>query len=224
LSCFDCAYYQALVEAEKYDGYEVHGYCHKKAVSAYPVYIPEGTCKEKYIKGMISAEWINVVLDGVIGCTFEVQGHSGGKICSYVRAYSSEKGLYDVNYIRKDGEKLWLRNVLVIYGSLSYEGKTVIIHYPKHHMKKKEHNRNDLLESVLGCRIQTHYGTGGIVESYSGPYENGYYSIIYREQREGQRPGICGINTIKTDNGVITCEGVPLKIKGCEKEIQLTFF
>ena len=31
--------------------------------------------------------------------------------------------------------------------------------------------KNPVLDSIVGCRIQTHYGTGGIVTSYSGPHE-----------------------------------------------------
>lgn len=86
----------------------------------------------------------------------------------------------------------------------------------------------DILENLIGCRIQTHYGTSGIVTSYSGPYEEvaplgkGCYTIRYRHEDE-VKPS-CWINSIKIENGVITCEGIPLKILDREENVQTSLF
>lgn len=87
--------------------------------------------------------------------------------------------------------------------------------------------KNALLEALIGCRIQTHYGTGGVVASYSGPYDDEHWghnswSITYKADRD--RTPQCYINSIKTDGGVITCEGIPLKVIGREEETQMSLF
>jgi len=85
--------------------------------------------------------------------------------------------------------------------------------------------RNEILENLIGCRIQTHYGTGGIVTSYSGPHEMygpGSWSIQYRH--DGEKIPHCNINSIKIENSVITCEGKPLKILGSEEDTQMSLF
>lgn len=85
--------------------------------------------------------------------------------------------------------------------------------------------KNDMLESIIGCRIQTHYGTGGIVTSYSGPHEAygpGSWSIRYRH--DGDKIPKYNINSIKIESRVITCEGVPLKILGREENTQMSLF
>jgi len=85
--------------------------------------------------------------------------------------------------------------------------------------------KNESLEEIIGCRIRTHYGTGGIVTSYSGPYETygpGSWSIQYRH--DGDKISKCNINSIKIENGVITCEGKPLEIVGREADTQISLF
>lgn len=92
-----------------------------------------------------------------------------------------------------------------------------------------EHKKNSVLDALIGCRIQTHYGTGGIVTSYSGPYDDdelpwgkGRYTIQYR--RENEKKPSCWINSIKVENDVVTCEGVLLQILGREEESQMSLF
>jgi len=87
--------------------------------------------------------------------------------------------------------------------------------------------KNAILESLIGCQIQTHYGTGGVVTSYSGPFETerwgkGCWSIQYRHN--GDVKPTCWINSIKIKNGVITCEDVPLKVLGREENTQMSLF
>jgi len=65
------------------------------------------------------------------------------------------------------------------------------------------------LKAIIGCHIETHYGTGGIVTDVSGPYENGFYTITYKHPRDGKK---CWINSITVKENNVLCEGVPLKI------------
>lgn len=84
--------------------------------------------------------------------------------------------------------------------------------------------KNPLLDRIIGCRIRTHYNTGGIVESYSGPhdmYGPGSWTVVYRDQRDN---GKCWINSIKAEGMTITCEGQPLEIFECERDTQLSLF
>lgn len=72
----------------------------------------------------------------------------------------------------------------------------------------------ELLSSLIGKEIRTHYDTGGIVFNVSGPYNSyglGSWTINYtKDGKKSNSPSI--INSIKVENGVITCEGEPLKI------------
>jgi len=77
----------------------------------------------------------------------------------------------------------------------------------------------DLLSKIIGKEIRTHYNTGGIVTSISGPYydksRKAPYSIIYtKDGKESKSPSF--LNTINVKDGVITCEGKPLQIVGEE--------
>lgn len=67
----------------------------------------------------------------------------------------------------------------------------------------------DLVKSIIGHRIETHYGTGGIVDGVSGPYEDGFYTITYKHLVDGKK---CWINSITVKENTVLCEGVPLKI------------
>lgn len=85
--------------------------------------------------------------------------------------------------------------------------------------------KNSVLDALIGCRIQTHYGTGGIVTSYYGPHEaygSDSWTIQYRHKNE-KKPS-CWINSIKVENGVITCEGIPLQILDREEDSQMSLF
>jgi len=85
--------------------------------------------------------------------------------------------------------------------------------------------KNPLLEALIGCRIKTHYGTGGIVTSYCGPhdaYGAGSWSIYYRH--DGDKTPKYNINSIKIENGVIACEGRPLTIMRQEDDAQESLF
>ncbi|HZK58080.1 MAG TPA: hypothetical protein VFD17_07200 [Clostridia bacterium] len=76
----------------------------------------------------------------------------------------------------------------------------------------------EILKNLIGCRIDTHYNTGGIVTDVNGPFHDGYYTLFYAHDRDGSR---CWINSIKVDDDLVTCEGVPLKISGQSKPRQL---
>jgi hypothetical protein len=72
----------------------------------------------------------------------------------------------------------------------------------------------ELLSSLIGKKIRTHYDTGGIVFNVSGPhnaYGPGSWSINYTEDGK-KRKNFSIINSIKVENGVITCDGKPLQI------------
>lgn len=75
------------------------------------------------------------------------------------------------------------------------------------------------VKQLIGCEIKTHYGTGGIVTRIIGPFEDGNYTIVYKHSRDGSR---CWINTIKCQDGIITCENIPLQILGRVEPYQIT--
>jgi hypothetical protein len=78
----------------------------------------------------------------------------------------------------------------------------------------------ELLLTLIGKEIRTHYNTGGIVFNISGPhtaYGPGSWSINYSEDGKKHK-NFSIINSIKVENGVITCEGKPLRIIELEKE------
>ena len=84
-----------------------------------------------------------------------------------------------------------------------------------------------LLSALIGKKIITHYNAGGIVTKIIGPhnayiigphnaYGPGTWTINYtKDGKKSKNPYI--INSIKIENGVITCEGKPLQIIGEEK-------
>lgn len=45
------------------------------------------------------------------------------------------------------------------------------------------------LQKIIGCRIKTHYNTGGIVTRISGPHGN-FYTLNYEDPRDRH---ICNI-------------------------------
>lgn len=67
----------------------------------------------------------------------------------------------------------------------------------------------DLVKSIIGFRIDTHYCSGGIVDGVSGPYEDDFYTITYKHEINGKK---CWINSITVKENTILCEGIPLKI------------
>jgi transcriptional regulator with XRE-family HTH domain len=67
----------------------------------------------------------------------------------------------------------------------------------------------DLVKAIIGCRIETHYGTVGIVDEVIGPFEDGFYTIVYKHPVDGKK---CWINSITGKDNTVLCEGVPLKI------------
>lgn len=79
---------------------------------------------------------------------------------------------------------------------------------------EKEAADRELLSALIGKEIKTHYNTGGIVTNVIGPhnmYGPGSWSINYTpDGKKSKSPFI--INSIKIENGVITCEGKPLQI------------
>lgn len=72
----------------------------------------------------------------------------------------------------------------------------------------------ELLSQLIGKEIKTHYNTGGIVTNIIGPHDRygpGSWTINYtKDGKKSKNPFI--INSIKVENGVITCEGKPLEI------------
>lgn len=72
----------------------------------------------------------------------------------------------------------------------------------------------NLLSTLIGKEIRTHYNTGGIVTNVIGPhnaYGPGSWTINYTEDGK-KRKNPCIINSIKVENGIITCDGKPLQI------------
>jgi hypothetical protein len=76
----------------------------------------------------------------------------------------------------------------------------------------------ELLSTLIGKEIRTHYNTGGIVTNIAGQHPAngpGLWTINYtKDGKKSKNP--CIINSIGIENGVITCEGKPLQI--IEKE------
>lgn len=84
--------------------------------------------------------------------------------------------------------------------------------------------KNEFLDAIIGCRVRTHYGSELLIAYYCGPHEMygpGSWTVGYKDER-----GHVGahLNSIKTDGGVITCEGRPLEILGREAETQTSLF
>lgn len=72
----------------------------------------------------------------------------------------------------------------------------------------------NLLSTLIGKEIRTHYNTGGIVTNVIGPhnaYGPGSWTINYTKDGK-KRKNPCIINSIKVENGIITCDGKPLQI------------
>lgn len=84
--------------------------------------------------------------------------------------------------------------------------------------------KNEFLDAILGCRVKAHYGSEILITYYYGPHD-GYgsdsWSIGYKDER-----GHVGahFNSIKVENGVITCEGKPLEIFSREADTQTSLF
>ncbi len=86
------------------------------------------------------------------------------------------------------------------------------------------------LDNLIGRRIRTHYGTGGVVTDYSGPYSSllwggktipgEWYTVQYRDGCGG----MCWLNTIQVVDGQVLCEGKPLVIGEQVDPAQLTLF
>lgn len=84
--------------------------------------------------------------------------------------------------------------------------------------------KNPLLDELLGHRIRTHYGTEILITYYSGPhtsYGPGSWSAGYKDDRGNVREHV---NSIKTENGIITCEGKPIVILDREVPTQICLF
>lgn len=77
--------------------------------------------------------------------------------------------------------------------------------------------RNEL-SGILGCRVKTHYGEGGVVTKVIGPFGD-CYTLEYRHDIIKEPHWI---NAVRIKNGVITAYGVPLTVLGQEEPVQLT--
>lgn len=89
---------------------------------------------------------------------------------------------------------------------------------PKDNQSTDENDQEkelDLLKSIIGCRIKTHYGTGGIVDGVSEPYGDGFYTITYKHPINGKK---CWINSISIRENTVLCESVPLLIEEAPDE------
>ena len=79
----------------------------------------------------------------------------------------------------------------------------------------------ELLSTLVGKEIRTHYNTGGIVTNVYGPhnaYGPGSWSINYtKDGKQSKSP--CIINSIKVEHSVILCEGKPLQIVSQEESV-----
>ncbi len=76
--------------------------------------------------------------------------------------------------------------------------------------------KSDPVHALMGRVIKTHYNTGGVVTGVSGPKDNGFYTVNYRDPSDkGKR--LCTINSITVSEGMVLCEDVPLIILDNEK-------
>lgn len=78
-------------------------------------------------------------------------------------------------------------------------------------------SRNEL-SAILGCRVKTHYGGGGVVTRVIGPFGD-CYTLEYRHDITGEP---CWINAVRLKNGDITAYGEPLTVLSQEEPVQLT--
>lgn len=76
----------------------------------------------------------------------------------------------------------------------------------------------EVLKNIIGCRVDTHYHTGGVVIEVNGPFGD-RYTLTYKVGGSKY-----WINSIRVEDGVITCEGKPLKISGQPAPRQLSLF
>lgn len=54
MSCYNCQHSKMLEQPINYDDYSIFGYCDKgKRIHPYPIYLPEGTCKDKKLKDVV---------------------------------------------------------------------------------------------------------------------------------------------------------------------------
>lgn len=98
------------------------------------------------------------------------------------------------------------------------DGKEIYRKEEERLAKKAEDSKTakdrELLTQLIGKEIRTHYNTGGIVTNISGPHDRygpDSWTINYtKDGKKSKNPFI--INSIKVENGVITCEGKPLQI------------
>jgi ParB family chromosome partitioning protein len=71
----------------------------------------------------------------------------------------------------------------------------------------------DQVYKLVGQKIKTYYHTGGVVINVSGPGDDGFYSVVYKDAPNAKP---CWLNTITLEDGVVLCEGKPLEIKEVE--------
>ena len=77
----------------------------------------------------------------------------------------------------------------------------------------------DPVRALIGRIIRTHYGTGGVVTGVSGPKDDGFYTVNYRDPSDkGKR--LSAINSITVSEGIVLCEGVALIVLDTEKSEQ----
>ena len=74
------------------------------------------------------------------------------------------------------------------------------------------------VRALIGRIIRTHYDTGGVVAGVSGPKDDGFYTVNYRDPSD-KRKQLSTINSITVIDGVVMCEGVSLTVLDKPEEL-----
>lgn len=91
------------------------------------------------------------------------------------------------------------------------------------------HRKVPELDELVGCRIYTHRGSGGVVTDYGGPFNGyinaghppqNYYTIRYRDDQDS----IGVLNGVVITNGEVLYEGKPLQVLGLIDVVQVGMF
>lgn len=77
----------------------------------------------------------------------------------------------------------------------------------------------DPVHTLIGRVIKTHYNTGGVVTGVSGPKDDGFYTVNYRDPRD-KRKRLSTINSITVSEGIVLCECVSLTVLDTDKSEQ----
>lgn len=130
------------------------------------------------------------------------------EIMSYCEAHPALGAAYNTDHL-KDCRRTIAVHCISNKTGIAAKKELIAKFFPE-----KAINDSALVKSLIGKEIRTHYNTGGIVINVSGPHDAyGANSWTINYTKDGKKSkSYCIINSIKVENGIITCDGKPLKI------------